>query len=130
MHGAFRDLKYEGDLTTPTKCMSKKMLVLLSTITVVKNIFGLTCEYMTMERSTHKCAFMLFGLPFVSLEDKYTVENAEENLDNLMDYVERVYAWGRCARGRGRPEVPRFSPETWNERQRLHFASLAGHNHF
>ena len=38
---------------------------------------------------------MLFGLPFVPLEDgnevsEYIVENAEENSDDLVDYVERV----------------------------------------
>ena len=61
---------------------------------------------------------MLFRLPFVPLEDvretfAYIVGNAEENLDDLMDYIERVYVCGRCGRGR-RPEVPRFPPETWN----------------
>lgn len=47
---------------------------------------------------------MLFGLPFVPLEDinetfVYTVENAEENLGDLMNYVDRVYAHGRHSGG-------------------------------
>ena len=37
----FQDLKYESDFTTPTKCMNKRMLILLFTITGPKNIlFG------------------------------------------------------------------------------------------
>ena len=40
------------------------------------------------------------------------MENAEENLDDQMDYVERLYVCGRCGRGK-RPEAPRFPPETW-----------------
>ena len=49
--------------------------------------------------------FMLFGLLFVCLEDvnetfEYFVENAEENVDNLMDSVERVYVWEKYGRTR------------------------------
>lgn len=67
-----------------------------------------------MESNTHKCAYLLFGFPFVSLENvneifEYLVENTEENSDDLMDYVFRKYVHGRC--GRGRTEAPRFSPE-------------------
>lgn len=47
---------------------------------------------------------MLFGLLFVPMEDinetfEYTVENTEENLDGLMNYVDRVYVHGRHSRG-------------------------------
>lgn len=63
---------------------------------------GLTREHIT-ESNTRKCATMLFGLPFVPLEDvnetsKHIAENAEENLDDLMDYVEKKYAHGRHGR--------------------------------
>lgn len=61
--------------------------------------------------------FVLFGLLFVCLEDvnetfEYFVENAEENVDNLMDSVERVYVWEKYGRTR-RSETRRFPPETW-----------------
>lgn len=41
---------------------------------------------------------ILFGLPVVSLEGvresfEYIVENAGENLDDLMDYVEKMCSW-------------------------------------
>ena len=57
-------------------------------------------------------------LPFVTMEDvnetfEY-VKNEEANLDNLMDYVERVYVLGRHERVRRRPEAPRVPPGTWN----------------
>ena len=70
----------------------------------------------------------LFGLPFAPLENvneifEYLVENTEENSDDLMDYVFRMYVHGRCGRGR-RPEAPRFSPETWNV-----FTSVLNGNH-
>ena len=79
-----------------------------------------------MKSNIYKCASMLLGLQFVPLEDvnetfECIVENAEENVDNLMDYAERVYVHGRHGRssrkpedhGR-RPEDPRFPPESWN----------------
>lgn len=74
---------------------------------------------MTMESNTWKCASTLFGLQFVPLEDvnkifEYLVENVEENLDDIMNYVERVYVHGRHDRGRRRPEAPRFPLESWN----------------
>ena len=72
-----------------------------------------------MESNTRKCVSMLFGLPFVPLEDvnetfEYIVRNAEGNLDDLMDYVVRVYVPGRHGRGGRRQEAPRFPLETWN----------------
>ena len=82
---------------------------------------GLTPKYTTTERNTSKYASMFFGLPFASLEDvnetfEYIVENAGENLDNLMHYAERVHVCGRRGRGRRRPEAPKFPSETWNVR--------------
>lgn len=46
---------------------------------------------MTVESNTHKCVSVFFGLPFVPLENvnetsEYIAENAEENLDDLVDY--------------------------------------------
>lgn len=41
------------------------------------------------------------------------MENAEETLDDLVDYVERLYVCVRCGRGK-RSEAPRFPPVTWN----------------
>lgn len=62
---------------------------------------------------------VLFRLTFVPLEDvnetlECTVEGAEENLDDWIDYVGRVRVHGRCGRGRRIPESPRFPPETWD----------------
>ena len=42
------------------------------------------------------------------------MENAEENLDDLVDYVERICVHRRHGRGRRRSEAPRFLPETRN----------------
>lgn len=55
---------------------------------------------------------MLFGLAFVPLKDvndtfEYIVENAEENVDDLMEYVQRVHVCVRHGRGR-KPEAHRF----------------------
>lgn len=46
-----------------------------------------------MESNTYKCTSMLFGLPFVPLEDinEYIVCNSEEKVDDLMDHVENRY---------------------------------------
>lgn len=46
-----------------------------------------------MESNTYKCTSMLFGLPFVPLEDinEYIVYNSEEKVDDLMDHVENGY---------------------------------------
>ena len=73
---------------------------------------------MTTENNTHNCAYLVSVFQFVPLEDvsetfEYTVEIAEEHLDDLMDYVERVYVHGRLDRGRI-AQVLRFPPETWN----------------
>lgn len=62
---------------------------------------------------------MFFGLPFVPLEDgnetfEYILENAEENLDDPVDSVERVNDHRRCGRGRTPPEASRSPPETLN----------------
>lgn len=69
-----------------------------------------------MEITPVSALHTLFRLPFVPLEDvnetfEYIVQNVEENLDDLIDYVERVH--GRCGRST-RPEALRFPPETWN----------------
>ena len=75
------------------------MLVSLFIITVVKKSLGLT-HNKTMQNNNYKYASVLFGLWFMSLEDvnktfRYIVGNAEENLDDLMDYGEKVYAHGK-----------------------------------
>lgn len=71
---------------------------------------------MTTEYNTHNCASLLSVFQFVPLGDvsetfEYIVEIAEEHLDDLMDYVERVYVHGRLGRGR-RAQVLRFPLET------------------
>lgn len=58
---------------------------------------------MTMESYTCKCESMLFGLPFVQDINEvfeYIMEKTEENLDDLVDYVEKVYSQGRFGRGK------------------------------
>lgn len=75
-------------------------------------------ENVTIESNTYKCAFLLFALLFVSLEDVneifgYIVEIEEKKLDDLMDHVVTVHVHGRLGRGI-RPQVLRFPPETWN----------------
>ena len=72
---------------------------------------------MTTESNTYECASLLSALLSVSLEDvnenfRYIVEIAEKNLDDLVDYVERLYVCVRCGRGK-RSEAPRFPPEIW-----------------
>ena len=78
-----------------------------------------TCEYTTMESNAPKCASLFLGRPFVPLEDineslEYIVENAEENLNDLMDSVETAYVCGKLGRGR-RPEATRFPQELWSQ---------------
>ena len=73
---------------------------------------------MKMESNTDKCASRLFELPFVLLGKvneifEGFVENAEKNLDDLVDYIERLYVCVRCGRGK-RSKAPRFPPEIWN----------------
>ncbi|KFD61048.1 hypothetical protein M514_08442 [Trichuris suis] len=71
---------------------------------------GLASSYNAVESDTRRCASMLFGLPFVPVEDvvetfEYIEDQAEESLDDLMDYVKRTYVTGR---------PPMFPPQTWN----------------
>ena len=50
-----------------------------------------------MESYTCKCESMLFGLPFVQDINEvfeYIMEKTEENLDDLVDYVEKVWVYG------------------------------------
>ena len=83
----FWDCKCECNLTTPTKCTNKIMLVSFFTYNVVKNIISGSSKWVYDDRIyTHKCASMLFGLSFVPLEDvneifEHIIKNAEENLD-------------------------------------------------
>ncbi|KHJ40130.1 hypothetical protein D918_09827 [Trichuris suis] len=72
--------------------------------------WGLACSYNAVESATRRCASMLFDLPFVPAEDvvetfEYVDNQAEESLDDLMDYVKRTYVTGRS---------PMFPPQTWN----------------
>ncbi|KFD49637.1 hypothetical protein M514_09469 [Trichuris suis] len=74
---------------------------------------GQTRCYREWGNSTRTCAFMLFDLPFVPVENvaetfDFISEQADVNLDDLIDYVERTYVTGR----RGRPPI--FPPEVWN----------------
>ncbi|KFD46116.1 hypothetical protein M514_13011 [Trichuris suis] len=58
---------------------------------------GQTSSYRELGNSTRSCAFMLFGLPFVPVEDveeKFdfiSEQQADVNLDDLIDYVEGTH---------------------------------------
>ncbi|CDW58273.1 FLYWCH and MULE domain containing protein [Trichuris trichiura] len=79
----------------------------------------LTSRYELLESSIRKCVSMLFALPFVPLEDvgeafEHIAETAEEDLDDLINYFERLFVHGRPGKGERQPEPPKFPPETWN----------------
>lgn len=67
---------------------------------------------MTTKSNICKCAA---SVPSKNVNETFghIMENVKENLDDLMDYVERVYVYGRMGRGRRRSGIPRFPPETW-----------------
>ena len=55
---------------------------------------------MTTKSNTHKLCIHVVWISISNVEDvsetfEYVVENAEENLDDLMDYGEKVYAHGK-----------------------------------
>lgn len=68
---------------------------------------------MTTKSDTYKLCFHVVWISICVVEDvsetlEYIVEKAEENLDDLMDYAEKVYVYGKCGRGIRRPGAPRF----------------------
>lgn len=63
-----------------------------------------------MESNTN-CALLFGPLKDINETFECIVDNAKENLDDLVDYVEVCYVHGRLGRGR-RSDAPRLPPET------------------
>ena len=119
VYGGFQGCKYECNLITTNKCTRKRMLILLFTITMVKNMFfGCYVEVYDSGKwlswgCIHIVCIFICAFGRWKLNFEYIVENTEETLDDLVDYVERLYVCVRCGRGK-RLEAPRFPPVTWN----------------
>ena len=95
-----------------------------------KNIFlGSNTRYMTTESNTHTCASMLSELWSVCLKEvnetfEFLVENKEENIDNLMEYVESVCPWNVC-QSQKKTNSLRIPLETWSV-----YASILNSGHW
>lgn len=103
---------------------------------------GFQAQYQTPGHRVRKQVGMLLGLPFVPLAEvedvlDYVGERCDDDLQELVDYVDRVYVTGVRARGRRRAVAARFPPETWNVynacvngEQRTNNAVEGWHNRF
>lgn len=62
-------------------------------------------------KSNNNCVLLFGPLKDINETFEYIVDNAKENLDGLVDYVEVGFVHGRLGRGR-RSDAPRLPPET------------------